>query len=418
MSGTTKDEQAQSTSRQSESSPPNKAFREIRTYFRPPEPFNVSKILEEADRAEKFQQAAGHSGFMAGGNLECLKPINIKCVRGRREHLFYQMVALFKDRTDLDSKQFFYKDFKLFVDPAKPCECRIDPISFRTVHEFLPQFKHLKLWALHSDGFRSTPELQQRFEDQLYSETSWCPCYGEDKEAKQKCASDYNQENYICMIDHHAHCKKPCISDIKMGRITFDPMASKSKVKEQTEKYPRLVDFGFRILGMKTPHMIRDKQFGRNLMTQEQVFEALESFFQPLENSQRKVIVIGRMLDILERLLEWFETYSCNQIRFYSSSILFVYDAAADSDKADAEDQHILRASVRVAMIDFAHVFHSHDAPAGPSRSGSTTYIFNGGEQNKDDNYLYGLRRLIKFFIMLNRQHRARVAEVIVPSQK
>jgi hypothetical protein len=412
------DNQLQSSQEQNESSSTNAVYREIRSYFRPPVPFNISKVLEEADKAEKFQQAAGHSGFMSGDNLDCLKPINPRCVRGRREHLFYQMVNLFKERTDLDSKTLLYRDFKLFIDPSKPCECRIDPDSFRTVHEFLPQFKHLKHWAVHGDGLRTTPEMQQRFEDQLYSEDTWCPCYGEDKEAKQKCASDYDQENYICMIDHHAHCKKPCISDIKMGRITYDPMASPTKIAEQTDKYPRLVDFGFRILGMKTPIAVRDKQFGRSLMTQEQVFEALESFFQPLENSQRKVIVIGRMLDILERMLEWFETKSCNQMRFYSSSILFVYDCDADTDKPEAEDQFNLKSSVRVAMIDFAHVFHSHDTPAGPSRSGSTTSIFNGGEQNKDDNYLYGLRRLIKFFIMLNRQHRARVAEVIVSSQK
>lgn len=412
MSNTEKEEQCQPTTSGDKSSERRGAYEDIRQFFRKPVPFDISKILEDADKAEKFQQAAGHSGFMCGDNLDCLKPINPKCVRGRREHLFYQIVSLFKERTDLDSEELLYRDFKLLIDPSKPCDCRIDPDSFRTVHEFMPQFKHLKHWAIRSDNFRSTPEMQQRFEDQLYSDETWCPCYGEDKVEKQKCASDYDQENYICMTDHHSHCRKPCISDIKMGRITYDPMASSSKVTEQTEKYPRLVDFGFRILGMKTPLAVRDKQFGRSLMTQEQVFEALESFFQPLENSQRKVIVIGRMLDILERLLEWFETKSCNQMRFYSSSILFVYDADADCEKFEAEVQMNLRASVRVAMIDFAHVFHSHTTPAGPSRSGSTTSIFHGGENNKDDNYLYGLRRLIKFFIMLNRQHRARVAEI------
>jgi len=198
-----------------------------------------------------------------------------------------------------------------------------------------------------------------------------------------------------------------------MGRITYDPMANEQKIHEQTYKYPRLRDFGFRILGMKNGYVNKDKEFGKTLGSQEQVFEAIESFFDPLQTCDRKCAVISRMLDILEYILEWFETMNNNQIRFYSSSILFVYDAAlCNNNDSSAIVCERLAKSVRVNMIDFAHVFHSHDLPEGPSRSGSTTSIRTSESLNKDDNYLYGLRRLIKFFIMLNRQQRVHVARL------
>ena len=46
--------------------------------------------------------------------------------------------------------------------------------------------------------------------------------------------------------------------------------------------------------------------------------------------------------------------------------------------------------SVRVNMMDFAHVFHSHDLPEGPNRSGTTTSIRTSESLNEDDNYLCG----------------------------
>lgn len=386
-------------------------FRQFCNQLLPPQPFNLGQLLEAG--ASEYQ-VAGHSGFLTSEPAQCLKPFNIECARGRREHLFYQMVKYFLQRAEekSQSEKLYYKDFPLFIHPDERCDCLMDPETFRSVSRHIANFKHVKHLSLQGDDFEPNSEMQIKYANKIYSDNPYCPCYGTNRSAKDKCSMDYDLEDYLCLEDLHAHCLEPCILDIKIGRITYDPMATQQKIDEQTNKYPMLRDYGFRILGMKTGLETRGKEYGKRLESQEQLSGAFESFFNPLKSSEQKVTVIGKMLDRLERLLEWFETKNNNQLRFFSSSLLFVYDSRVSSpndDKANSDTaSERLARSVRVTMIDFAHVFHSHNAPEGPSRSGSGTSICTSGSLNKDDNYLYGLRRLVKFFIMLNRQHRIR----------
>lgn len=39
--------------------------------------------------------------------------------------------------------------------------------------------------------------------------------------------------------------------DIKIGRKTYDPKATEKKIQSETQKYPRMEEIGFRILGMQ-----------------------------------------------------------------------------------------------------------------------------------------------------------------------
>ena len=383
-------------------------FQKFRQNFVPPRPFDVTHVITTAPT--NFQ-VAGHLGFLSNGLGQCFKPINLGCARSRREHLFYQMVNYFRNCKNPDDINLYYKDFLLFINPDKICDCRIDPETFKSITKITPKFSCARHLFLESDHRGSTAESLRKWIDQLYSENPRCPCYGTDPVAKKKCAVDFIPGNYICLEDLQAHCKTACVMDIKLGRITYDPIANEQKILEQRTKYPRVRDFGFRILGMKNDISTRDKSFGKSLQTQEQVFEGVESFFDALQSTASKVVVIGRMLDRLEHILEWFETKNNSQLRFYSSSLLFVYDSGVEVPDEEATQEVLdqLKSSVRVSMIDFAHVFHSHDPPEGPSRSGSGTSIFTSGALNKDDNYLYGFRRLIKFFIMMNRQQRTRL---------
>ena len=45
--------------------------------------------------------------------------------------------------------------------------------------------------------------------------------------------------------------RKPCIADLKIGAITYDPDASAEKIKSDRGKYPHLDEVGFQILGMR-----------------------------------------------------------------------------------------------------------------------------------------------------------------------
>lgn len=44
--------------------------------------------------------------------------------------------------------------------------------------------------------------------------------------------------------------KHPCVLDIKMGRKTYDPFASKEKIAMETAKFPPAKNIGYQISGM------------------------------------------------------------------------------------------------------------------------------------------------------------------------
>lgn len=44
--------------------------------------------------------------------------------------------------------------------------------------------------------------------------------------------------------------RQPCVLDIKMGRKTYDPFASKEKIAMETAKFPPAKNLGYQISGM------------------------------------------------------------------------------------------------------------------------------------------------------------------------
>lgn len=333
-------------------------------------------ISDSSHLQDNRNQVAGHSGICSISNdsIVCLKPFNIRCVRGRREHLFYQLINYVCNLDDT-STDLCYKQFPLLTIPSqsKQCGCKIDASTINSLSRYVPKFYSLNCLP------RATP-----IDDYLrtiYSGDLRCPCYGSDANEKSLCARDYERTDFLCLNDLAAHCESPCIMDIKIGQVTYDPMAIKEKIIEQSTKYERSKVFGFRILGMKLGPIFRDKSFGKKLDTNDHVLDALDSFFLPLETVDRKLIVVDMILSRLDGLLKWFEEENINQLCFYSSSLLFVYDYNQFTRLAD---------SVRVSMIDFAHVFHTH----------------NDQSHRRDTNYLYGLRRLQGFFASLGKRYR------------
>lgn len=43
----------------------------------------------------------------------------------------------------------------------------------------------------------------------------------------------------------------PCIMDIKMGKVTYDPNATEAKKHSEAIKYPEQEKLGFRLLGYR-----------------------------------------------------------------------------------------------------------------------------------------------------------------------
>lgn len=357
--------------------------------------FNRDQLLVNENKV------AGHAGFYSikGQPNVCLKPFNIKCVRGRRECLFYQLIEYFNhnESTSIynsdpnseinpDIAKLRYNQFTLLIPPGAKCTCILDKSLFLLLSSFMPKFYHVK----HLSDFNG-PAPKLNIYNLFESKQASCPCYGTSAKAKSSCSKDYEKNNFFCLEDLTSHCSRPCIIDIKIGQITYDPMAIKEKILEQSSKYQRLREFGFRILGMKQGAETKDKNFGKALETDEQVYAALDSFFFPLIDVEHKIVVLNRILERLKKLVTLFEEKNSNQLKFFSSSILIVYDTPNYDHSNVALDVKKLADHVRISMIDFAHVFHVHSSSDGVIQT----------EDDKDYNYLYGLKKLEQYFIRL-----------------
>ncbi|XP_064605476.1 inositol polyphosphate multikinase-like [Liolophura sinensis] len=190
----------------------------------------------------------------------------------------------------------------------------------------------------------------------------------------------------------------PCVSDIKMGRVTYDPFATQEKRHYEIAKYPPGLNLGFQMLGMRVYREIEgkydvyDRKYGRSLAENEVVEKGLAVFFSGQNGIRRDAVWC--VLAKLHQIEAWFESQT--QLAFYASSLLLMYEGnsqlrqcncsspmSTDTGVSNHESsQNSLTAMVNgestcvadVKMIDFAHVFETTE---------------------RDENYLFGLRRLI-----------------------
>lgn len=159
----------------------------------------------------------------------------------------------------------------------------------------------------------------------------------------------------------------PCILDLKMGAkqravrygLSKAKMESKLKKSRQTTSH----SLAFRMCGVQLYDRISgervyyNKYYGRK-QSEQGVFQTINTFFDSIQEPYKKIL-IKRLVDKLERLLTvsiiiiiTTTNYnnnnqilqSLNGFRFWSGSLLFVFDA-----------QSIEPRNGTVKMIDFAH---------------------------------------------------------------
>ena len=184
-----------------------------------------------------------------------------------------------------------------------------------------------------------------------------------------KNAPSRNPHQYIILTDETLPFNNPCIMDLKIGTITYEPDAKSSKKESQRKKYPQQEEFGFRIVGMKvydpyhpeacksTGYRSIDKFGGRQLTTHHSIIYAIASFFtfngstsekgDKTQSMQR--YVIEDFLKKLIRLRKWF--VENESFAFYASSLLLIYEGAPT-----IPDQTSTTYTTTLKMIDFAHV--------------------------------------------------------------
>ncbi|CAI4227535.1 unnamed protein product [Auanema sp. JU1783] len=180
----------------------------------------------------------------------------------------------------------------------------------------------------------------------------------------EKLVVDDEEHEFIILEDVTCTFKQPAILDIKMGKVTYDPLANEEKRRKESAKYLPQTKLGFRLLGYRV-HVndqvqVRDKEWGKGF--DENVYEGLTEFFKAGREDNQEILM--SFLEQLQKIQKWFEQQRV--FHFYASSLLFLY-----------ETDITLPHNIRIYMIDFSHVF-----PA------------NG---ELDENYLFGLNNLIRF---------------------
>ena len=210
---------------------------------------------------------------------------------------------------------------------------------------------------------------------------------------------------HIVLSDLTFGYKRPCVIDLKMGRQSYEPSASREKKERVYKKYPYQSEIGFRITGLKVwdedqqAYHTKSKSFGRSILP-DQVTQALAFFFQ--NGLHIRVDIIRHLLGRLQGLLKWMKIQK--RYKFYCSSILVVYDGEiplpgigggdcdedvdghTDNGSQDESEEGTTTSQdnptyssasddlCRFAMIDFAHVVASDEV---------------------DADYVYGLENLI-----------------------
>ena len=133
------------------------------------------------------------------------------------------------------------------------------------------------------------------------------------------------------------------------------------------------VPFGFSVLGIishnKEGVKRLNKAFGRSLCS-ENIHEVLNNFIRL--DTEQSILVAKIFLQKLEEFVQFFG--SQRRYHLYASSLLFVYDF----DSLQAGNLEEFKGSVRLKLIDFAHVFPANGA--------------------SDENFIFGLQNLSELF--------------------
>ncbi|KZC10062.1 PREDICTED: inositol polyphosphate multikinase [Dufourea novaeangliae] len=171
---------------------------------------------------------------------------------------------------------------------------------------------------------------------------------------------------------------EPCVMDIKIGRRTWDPLATPQKRATEELKYAESKrTYGFCITGFQVYCLSSGqlKKFGKHYgktLDAKGVIEALKMFLNisPARPPCRQLIV--QLLSFLWKILLFFRTQRL--FRFYSSSLLVAYDAK--------RLQHYLRLNETNTRRSTSHVANSFPATSNHATVSNVFRDVNEGTCN------------------------------------
>uniref|UniRef100_A0A4Y0BDU1 Kinase n=1 Tax=Anopheles funestus TaxID=62324 RepID=A0A4Y0BDU1_ANOFN len=204
---------------------------------------------------------------------------------------------------------------------------------------------------------------------------------------------DGKEVEFIQLEDLTEGLEWPCIMDVKIGRRTWDPLATPEKRKAEENKYKAcrqrfgLCIPGFQLYSLREGgKLIRHgKDYGKQL-TEDNIRDAFLLYLNAAEDGRVSRKLLEHFLHDLHLIRDW--AHQQTTYRLYSSSVLLVYDAAQlDESKQSKQQRESLTnshgtPSVRARMIDFAHAFPTETPD----------------EDTVDENYLQGVDSLVDIF--------------------
>jgi hypothetical protein len=139
---------------------------------------------------------------------------------------------------------------------------------------------------------------------------------------------------HLVLEDVTAPYDEPSVLDVKIGLITYDPNTSDlEKIASQTKKYPHQAEMGYSVAGMRVFNVLtksyetRNRQWGRALRRHEARL-VFETFF--FNGAGYEVQTAKDFMTELESVRDWMLRQTSH--RFYSSSLLFVYEGDNEID--------------------------------------------------------------------------------------
>ncbi|CAH8592034.1 unnamed protein product [Schistosoma curassoni] len=229
---------------------------------------------------------------------------------------------------------------------------------------------------------------------------------------------------YLGLKDLLANFKHPSLCDLKMGRRTYAPDSSPSKIMIECAKYKWREEIGFLVTGLKVfypdlnEYTTFDIFFGRSLNPSTIYDNGIRLFLGPDINRAKRLA--NQFVKKLTQLAKWFENQNC--YHFYASSLLLAYDSVDANDEIMPSPNTTTTTTTTTTQLPYSYYHHDHDHHHSCQDNNKESIISNidnneadeyvlvylidftrwelvtDCSQIKDENFLYGLNYLIELF--------------------